>query len=71
MKQMRSKNAHADLSFVSPEIRETGEFVISSEMKEACREAGQRMNANLDDFYLYFATKIAKCKPNPNDHFRA
>jgi flagellin-specific chaperone FliS len=32
-------------------------------MKETCREAGQKMNVNLDDFYLYFVTKIAKCKP--------
>ncbi len=31
-------------------------------MKETCQQAGQKMNVNLDDFYLYFVTKIAKCK---------
>jgi len=40
-------------------------------MKETCREAGQKMNVNLDDFYLYFVTKIAKCKPTLSNMFRA
>jgi len=43
---------------VPPEFGKRNDFVLTSEMKEACRGVGRVWGMSLDEFYAYFQASI-------------
>jgi hypothetical protein len=56
---------------VPPEFGKRNDFVLTSEMKEACIGVGRAWGISLDEFYAYFKASVEQCKIAVVKLFRA
>ncbi len=70
MQRIRNTNTN---DVVPLEYQNRLDFVLNSEMAELCTDLGKRYGFSLDDMYIYYKTKIEKCKHclTRLEHFKA
>jgi len=56
---------------VPQEFGKRNDFVVTSEMEQACKEVGRAWEMSLDEFYAYFKASIEQCKNTIVKLFRA
>lgn len=59
MQRIRISNTN---DVVPVEFQNRVDFVLNSEMAELCRDLSGRYGFSLDDMYVYYKTKVEKCK---------